>query len=254
MTDAERTDDRSLQDRAYDLLGEMLIEQDTEQFLRELEEKQASGDTADIDTFSRRKDENNLKKIAAYTRKQRRRRLVRRTLPKIGQIAAVVVAVFFLAGSVAVAASHTVRVKVMELLINIEREYTTITLVEDETASFDVPAAWKGSSYPAYIPEGMEIEQIADLKNACFVTYHETKHPTKKISYDEFGTGSVTNIDTENADVRMIRISGYWGYLVTKNETVQIFWTDGVRYYVVSSKQLGEEETIAFAQNIRKIN
>jgi len=253
MTDTERIEDRTLQDRAYDLLGEMLIEQDTAQFLRELEEKQARGDMADIDAFSRRQDEKNLKKIAAYTRRQRFRHLVRHTLPRLVQAAAVVVAVFFLAGSIAVASSHTVRVKVMELLIHIEREYTTVSLTENEQASFDVPADWKGSSYLAYIPEEMEVFEYYSSINSSNVAYKSISDGTKILKFTEANVSAVTAIDTENATVENITINGNSGYIAVKENTIQIFWADGLHYYIVTTHGIDETTTIKVAQSIRII-
>ena len=44
-------EDRSLEDRAYDLFGEMLIERETAALLAEIEAEKARGDTAEMDAF-----------------------------------------------------------------------------------------------------------------------------------------------------------------------------------------------------------
>ena len=63
-------EERSLQDKAYDLLGEMVIERRTAQYLQALKEDEARGDTADMDAFFARQDQANLKKIQTYVQKQ----------------------------------------------------------------------------------------------------------------------------------------------------------------------------------------
>ena len=65
----------------------------------------------------------------------------------------------------------------MKLLLHVEEEYTELSLVEDEAASFDVPAEWQGGSFPAYIPEGMKLEQSID---GNYVLYFGETDRTKK--------------------------------------------------------------------------
>lgn len=245
--------DRSLQDKAYDLLGEMLVERDTARYIQELEEDLANGNTAEMDAFFAEQDQANLKKIETYTRKQRSKRLLLHTLPRIGQAAAIFIAVISLAGSVAVATSHTVRVHVMQLLLNIEEEYTELSLVEDEDASFDVPAEWQGSSFPAYIPEGMEVFECYSSGSSSHVTYDSFSDDTKTIGFSESNASAVTTLDTEDATVRTITIQDNDGYIAVKEETIHIFWSDGLRYYIVTTHGIDEATTINIAQNIRKI-
>lgn len=47
----ERPMDRSLNDKAYDLFGELLLEQETNKLLEEIEDEKARGDTAEMDAF-----------------------------------------------------------------------------------------------------------------------------------------------------------------------------------------------------------
>lgn len=247
---SELNNDRSLQDKAYDLLGEMLVERDTARYMLELEEDLAHGNTAEMDAFFAEQDQANLKKIETYTRKQRSKRLFLHTLPRVGQVAAIFITVIFLAGSVAVATSHTVRVHVMQLLLNIEKEYTELRLVEDEDASFDVPAEWQGSSFPAYIPEGMTIFELLDGHS---ITYHDGIEGTQEISFSEVDASSVINIDTENSVMRMIDIRGNDGYIAITSDAIHIFWSDGIHYYVVITRDIDEVTAIEIAQSVRKI-
>lgn len=169
--------EESLQDKAYDLLGDMLVERNTARYMQEMEEDAARGGNAEMEAFFARQDQENLKKIQAYARKQRNRQFLGHTLPRMAQIAAVIIALVSLAGGVAIATSQAVRVQVMKLLLHVEEEYTELSLVEDEAASFDVPAEWQGGSFPAYIPEGMKLEQSID---GNYVLYFGETDRTKK--------------------------------------------------------------------------
>ena len=82
--------EESLQDKAYDLLGDMLVERNTARYMQELEEDAARGGDAEMEAFFARQDQENLKKIQAYARKQRNRRFLGHTLPRMAQVAAVI--------------------------------------------------------------------------------------------------------------------------------------------------------------------
>lgn len=244
---------RSLQDKAYDLLGEMLVERDTARYMRELEEDVAHGNTAEMDAFFAKQDKVNLKKIEAYNRKQRGKHFLRHTLPRIAQAVAIVVAVISLAGGVAVAASHTVRVQVMQLLLSIEEEYTKLRLVEDESASFDVPADWQGSYFPTYIPEGMEVFECLSAWQGNDITYRKIKEDGTKVRFLEAAASSATKLDTEDTSMQVIMIQGYDGRLAVKEDVIQIFWSDDLHYFIVTTHGLDESTSIRIAQSVRKI-
>lgn len=244
---------QSLQDKAYDLLGDMLVERNIARYMKELEEDEANGRTAEMEAFFARQDQANLKKIQVYCRKQRNRRFLRYTLPRLAQVAAVIIAVVALAGGVAVATSQTVRVQVMKLLRNIEEDYTELSLIEDKEASFDVPAEWQGSSFPSYIPEGMQMEQILSMPDYHLVEYHLASTGQICMRFSEAGEGASTNIDTEDANVTTVMIRGDMGYMVQENGDVRIFWSDGQFYYILIMQNATGDEALRVAESVRKI-
>ena len=245
--------EESLQDKAYDLLGDMLVERNTARYMQELEEDAARGGDAEMEAFFARQDQENLKKIQAYARKQRNRRFLGHTLPRMAQIAAVIIALVSLAGGVALATSQAVRVQVMKLLLHVEEEYTELSLVEDEAASFDVPAEWQGSSFPAYIPEGMQLEQVLSIPDYHLAEYRSESTGEICMSFSEAGEGASMNIDTEDATVRAVMIQNHQGYIAVKENAVHVFWSDGLHYYIVSTNGIGEDETMQISQSVTKI-
>ena len=242
--------EESLEDKAYDLLGDMLVERNTARYMHELEEDAARGEDAEMEAFFARQDQENLKKIQAYARRRRNRRFLVHMLPRMAQVAAVIIALVSLAGSVAIATSQAVRVQVMKLLLHMEAEYTELRLVEDEEASFDVPAEWQGSSYPAYIPEGLQLKQMID---GNYVVYRGETDKTRKMSFSESDASTVTNIDTEDATVRAAMIQDHQGYLAVKEDAIHVFWSDGLHYYIVSTSGIGDEKTVQISQSVTKI-
>lgn len=252
MTSPKDADyNRSVQDKAYDLLGELIIERQTERLLKEVEEEKAHGDTAQMDAFFAKHDRINLAKIQAYYRKQRTRRFFQETLPKIAQTAAIVIAVLTLAGGVAIATSHTVRVRVMQLLINIEEQYTEIKLVENTAASFDVPAEWRGSRYPSHIPDHLTLSNISATENIRLVEYADAVTGTIVLRFQEFDESTEANVDTEKAELIEISVNGQIGYITEKDEAVNVFWSDGHNCFLLTTKGIGPKETLDIAESVR---
>lgn len=245
--------ERSLADKAYDFLGDVLLQAETEELLMEIEQEKSSGNTAEMDTFFVRQDQHNLQQIQRYFRKQGYKRLFTKTLPKVAQIAAIFIAVIALAGSVAVATSHTVRVHVMKLLYEMEEEYTTIKMVEDEKASFDVPAEWQGTSYMSYVPEKYSICNILSYGNNHLVEYCDKTTNEVALIFSEHGTNIESNADTENAITQKLLINGYSGLLITKGSSLRVFWCDGIKYYCLSLTNSTVDELLSVANSVKKI-
>ena len=180
-------EDRSLDDRAYDLFGEMLLQQETAALLAEIEAEKARGDTAQMDAFFAKQDAKNLEGIQRHFRRHRARVFFRDTLPRIGQIAAIVIAVVAVAGSVAIATSHTLRVQVMQLLVNIEEEYTELKLQEDPAASFEIPAEWCGENYPSFIPDDLVAAMVFSYPDNNSIELIDKRTGAVRGEFSEYG-------------------------------------------------------------------
>ena len=249
MTSRESNDSyHSLQDAAYTFLGEMLLERDTRQYMKEAEDSGA--DTELMTSFFRMYDAENLKKIERFCRRKQKTQ-VKQLFFRSLQIAAVIIIVLFLAGGVAIATNQTIRVQLMKMLLHVEKEYTEIQLVEDETTSFDVPSDWQGTCFPSYIPDNMQIVQL--LSDVNHIMYRGIDDKSLKIIFSEHGSNTGVALDTENASVQPITVHGYDGHIAVKDNRFAIFWTDGINYYILRTWNLGEDVTIRIADSVKPI-
>ena len=244
---------RSIEDKAYDLLGDMLTEQKTAAMLREIEEEKARGETAEMDAFFARQDQKNLKLIDAHVRRQKMRALFTKTLPRVGQIAAIIIAVIAIGGGAAIAASDTLRVQVMRLLLEPTDEYVRLSLVEDEQASFDVPTGWLGRSFPSYIPDNVEVVNILPLEEMPGIEYADRQTQEIVLRFQEFSAG-VTHVDNEGATIKQVDINGHQAQLTTKNKIVNLYWSDGQSYFLVTTIDMDEETTMKIGKSVRRID
>ena len=247
------TEHRGINDRAYDLLGELLLEQETEELLAEIESEKADGSTEAIDMFSVRHDAKNLAKINRHFRRQRARTFFYKTLPKVGQFAAILIAVITVAGGVAIATSHTIRVQVMKMLVQIEEQYTALSLVEDKEASFDIPADWTGEYYPSYIPEDFTADTVISFPGNHLVEFFNSDSTAVRIVFSEYGDSTMANIDTENATVQAITIGSYKGFIAIKDTRTYIYWDNGRAFFVLQTNGIAEDEAIRIAQSIMRV-
>ena len=244
---------RDINERAYDLFGDLLLQQETEALLAEIEQEKASGNTDAFEAFSARKDAKNLKRIHRYFRLQRTRTFFRQTLPKIGQIAAILIAVITVAGGVAIATSHTIRVQVMKLLVQIEEQYTELSLVEDPEASFEIPSEWGGEYYPSYIPENFEASTVISFPGNHFVKFINNASTAMQITFYEYGDSTLANVDTENAITQPITIGNDDGFLTIKNGSRYVYWDNGRVFFVLQTNGIAESETLQIAQSVRRV-
>ena len=246
-------EDRSLEDRAYDLFGEMLLQRETAALLAEIEAEKARGDTAEMDAFFTKQDAKNLERIQRHFRRHRARVFFRQTLPRVGQIAAIIIAVVAVAGSVAIATSHTLRVQVMQLLVNIEEEYTELKLQEDPAASFDIPAEWGGENYPSFIPEGFILGAVHSNPGYSSVSFIDTTDTGRKINFSELGESAETNLDTEDAVLESIQINGHQGVLVIKDRKISAYWDDGRHYFILITEGLDKSTFLSIATGVVRV-
>lgn len=244
---------RSLNDKAYDLFGELLLEQETHRMLQEIEDEKAGGETTEMDAFFAAHDRANLQRIQQYFRKQRLKAFMTKTVPKAIQVASIFIASIFVAGSIALATNETVRVEVMRLISTMSEEYTSLKLVEDEEASFDVPSDWQGNNYPSYLPADLQMFSMHSYVGYCSVSYKSAGKDAVELDFSELGSDTETNIDTENATICTIMIRDYPGFLAVKEERISLYWSDGQDYFILLARNIDKDSLIKVAESVRRV-
>lgn len=242
--------ERSLQDRSWDLLAEMWLNEEADKILREIEEEKAEGKTAEMDAFLAQYDAKAFRLIEKGTERAQRRRLFKQTLPRIGRIAAMWIAAAVLAGGAAVAASQTVRVYLTKLLIETTAEYTSLQVVEDGEVYIDVPAEWNGEYFPSVVPEGLVLRDVDT--HWTTVTYTFPENSVVQFQYSET-TDATVNIDSEDAVIKPVQIWGCEGTMIIKEDRIHTYWFDGKTLFELFVRGHSEEEAITYIDGLQKI-
>ena len=186
-----------------------------------------------------------LRHINRGYRKSRAKIFVRKTIPRIANIAACLLLICYIGLTVAIAADSTVRIRIMNFIMNIEERYTSFGF-EDSGETMNVPAEWEGYYYPSYIPNGMVLAEVqsgnARYKNSTGVT----------LEFDDMSDGTRGTLDTENASIEFITVNGHPAMLVEKEQWTSILWNIDNRILLVGYTG-GRDECIHIAESVRMI-
>lgn len=198
-----------------------------------------------LEALALRGEQRMLKHINRAYRKSQTMYAVQRTIPRIVRVAASILLFCYIGLTVAIAADSSVRIKVMEFILNIEEEYTEFGLVDTGTY-MDVPIEWQGYYYPAYIPEGLTIRRF--YRNE--VQYERSDGV--QLDFSDIDASTSCAIDTENANVEFISINGYSAVLVEKEPWISIIWSIDNRVLMIN--YTGEKaDLIRIAESVRMI-
>ena len=190
-----------------------------------------------------------LAKQEALERKQSRIVQFRRSIPRVIQIAACLVLVLGIATPFAVANVEAIRVRVMELLIDIQEDHTELNFVENEDAGFYVPANWQGSYYPSYIPAGFNLVEQGEF--TCYVRYQD--NAGQNIYFTEYNESDAVDINSENAALSYSEINGHDVFVIERDDMVIATWAVEDRYIVMET-ELPKDEALNVVQNVRRIS
>lgn len=249
----EQPKDRSLDDKAYDLFGELLLEQETNKLLDEIEEEKAWGASAEMDAFFATHNDGDMQRIEQYFRRQRVKKLLTKTLLKMAQVAAVFIACISMVGSIVLATNETARVYVMRLITTMSEEYTSLKLAEDEATYFDVPVDWKGRNYPSYIPSDLQVSSVYSYLDNNSVEHISVKSGELQMDFAELGSGTETNVDTEGAAIHTIMVRDYPGFVAIKELRISIYWSNGQDYFILETYDLDKAIAVQIAESVKNI-
>lgn len=180
--------------------------------------------------------------------KSRRELFLRKTLPQITRIAAIILLTFFMGFTVAFATVRSVRVQVLKFLIKMEGQYAELSLIEDEGTALDVPADWKGSWYPSYIPEGFTLTSVGKDGYKLFFTGQNDR----MIMFTEYNADFEVNMDTENSELSYIPLNGAVALMATKEGMSLITWAQYDHFYLLQV-DASPEEAIKIAKEMKRI-
>lgn len=240
----------SIQESAYDLFGDMLLEKEVKEICEEIETEKGTKAEADMKDFFIRNEQKHLQIIERNCHGGKGG-LIGHSLvfQKIVQTAAVLIVCLAFAGGIALAASPYVRAQIMRLLADVTPKYTELNFsVEKE---MNIPSDWQGTYYPGVVPEKSHISFLESNDVFSRVTYSTKASQNGWIlSFSEYDDEVYTRIDTEDADQINSIINGKEVSITEKDGLITMYWNDGQRLLVLQTQNSSMPETITYVSNV----
>jgi len=192
-----------------------------------------------------------MEKFAAQEKQRKKRERVlrlKRSVPRIINVAACLVLVLCIAAPIAVARVEFIRVRVMKLLAEIQEDHTCLSLAENDEEAFWIPADWHGEYYPSYLPDDFLISWKSSLYNEIMWR----NEAGDIIHYNESYEGDVISVDSSDARITDITLGGNEGLMIEDDGKTTVAWNDGEVYFVIWTT-LSADECIEIASSVKRI-
>ena len=232
---------KEIMQKIADLKIRLALQQEFEQEVDELiaEANPANaGQTRQI----REMEEKVLKDIVVHTGGRRTQQEKKRRFPRCARVIAVIALLVMVSVGSAMATVHMAQIGLLKLDVQTYPERTSYGLVPSEK-TVEVPAEWKGDFYPAYIPEGFEFDRCR-LNNVIYLD-----KDGRCLDFSEETYGSITNLDTENANLSSVFINGAEATLIEKDGWTAVVWSANNRLFIVDMDG-GKDEALRVAASV----
>lgn len=243
----------SIQDSAYDLFGDMLLEKETKEICEEIESEKGTKAEDAMKDFFIRNEQKHLQIIERNCHGGKGGLIGHsHVFQKIVQTAAVLIVCLAFAGGIALATSPYVRTQIMRLLAKVTPEYTELDFsVEKE---MNIPSDWQGIYYLGVVPENAHICYLDSDEAVSCVNYSFEASPDNWIlSFAEYDDEVYTRIDTEDAGQINSIINGKEVSITEKDGLITVYWNDGQRLLVLQTQHCSMSETITYVSNVTMV-
>jgi hypothetical protein len=194
-----------------------------------------------VQIFSKQLDAH-LIKSKAYARR-------RRIWQAFNKVAIAMLIVLVILGATVVTV-QAVRVRALNLLMDIQQEYTSFELKNNDNGESKI-IDWHKAYAPTYIPTGFEVSAV--LPGEFFKKIEFKNSRGSLITYMELSEGSKPHLDTENASVcEATNINGHKGMVVVKNSLVTVIWAMNDRMFIIQG-QTDKDTALKIAEGVKYI-
>ena len=158
--------------------------------------------------------------------------------------ASAIVAVFIIISGISIASVQAWRIRFLNFIMHITESNTELRYKENDTES---------SSYSAddvnleYVPNGFKLSESRNSSGKIYLRF-ENKNLTFSLYIRQLD--STLNVDTENADAKVIKLNGKDAFITEKGDIIAIIWNSETKSFALSGN-LSEEEIIKIAENIK---
>ena len=193
---------------------------------------------------------------------RRKRKSATRVLGKAFNIVATIVLIVSALAVSAFAAFPTVRVEMLEVLIEISDVSTRLSVVDknhptepvpDDDQYQDAPEVFLGYSMPV-LAKDLLLEDMTLSEDGLSGRIRYYNSDTAQMVNINISAGKSINVDSENADrVEQITINGFDGLLIEKANRVNVVWIDleNIRVININCYNMNSSDVLKIAEEIK---
>ena len=252
-TDVNRMD--SFQDALLDQLLRMAFEYGEEKEIEAVIAEGARSLTQDEEARAKKAYQSARERIEANEaarKRDKRRKAVKRVLPRIIQVAACIVLILGITAPIAIANVPALRAKVVQMLIRIDSERGQADLRFITESAVDYPAGWRGSFFPSTIPEKFRLKSVDSLPNFFEAIY--TNEAGAELYFAEMTADAEITAGTGDGILSYGEVNGNQAFITqsTTESYVRIIWSGQDRWFLLDSTALSADELLAIARSVKK--
>ena len=252
-TEANRMD--SFQDALLDQLLRMAFEYGEEKEIEAIISEEARSLTQDEEAHAKKAYQSAWQRIEAdeaARKRDKRRKTVKRVLPRIIQVAACIVLILGITAPIAIANVPALRAKVVQMLISIDSEHGQADLRLITEPEFQYPAQWRGAFFPSLIPSGFQLRSVDSLPNFFEAIY--TNEAGAELYFAEMTADAEITAGTGDGILSYDEVGGSQAF-ITQSATgayVRIIWSGQDRWFLLDSTALSVDELLTIARSVKK--
>lgn len=243
------------EDSLFALIMDEFAEEEGKRLLEE-NERLKQDPNANIPINTNKRCLRTISRTFARKRHQEVRTLFSKALKKVAVFVLAIVTMY----GTAYAAFSEVRVQTLNFLIAVSDVSARLTLVSvgDSTNSISTDKKLLHGYRIPNLPDEFVLEDEEISRKSSWVQYIDENDANIEIVFSvTLGNGTVLNIDSEDAaSVQKVKIHGFDGLLIEKNDRIDVVWgdTDHDALISVFSNGMDRETVIFFAEAITYID
>ncbi len=177
-------------------------------------------------------------------------------VPKLLNKVAVAMLALVILFSIAMLTVDAFRIRVLNLLISTEPEYTSFQLEDnndDEQDNDNAIVNLTNTYVPTYVPEGYIVSGLSDTGTAKKITFSNTLDESLFLIYTEYTSANSIAVDTENASsTEKVNINDQNGTISIKDSIISVAWVMDDHFFTVQGN-LSNQEAIKIAEGVKFI-
>lgn len=216
-------------------------------------------DDSDLELSFTPEFDRKMKKLIASCNRKNLLKNLRRKIVKFLPKAAVFLLVIIGSLTIVVASVQALRVKALNLFLNIQEKYTDVQMKEEnpnqteqqqQIAPYEqkIPSNWNGY-VPEYVPKGFKVVGTEENTVSKSIQYADDKGNTIRFT-QYLNSDTDLRIDTEDATLQHISIHNSKALLAEKNGRASIIWQNEYLFYIIG--HIEKSEIVKMAESLHK--